>query len=200
MRNIIAILRGIVPKEIEATAEVLLDAGISKIEVTLNSPKALLSIQLLCSRFEGQGIFGAGTVLEVAQVSKLKQLGVQMIVSPNCNPMVIQATKNENLLSYPGVFTPSECFTALNLRADALKFYPGEIIKPQGLKAICAVLPKNTDCIAVGGVSADNVDDWLKAGATGLGVGSAIYNAGDGLNIIRKKATNIVRAYDDALR
>lgn len=188
MRHLIAILRDISTDEIEAVAEVLLQAGICKIEVPLNSPDPFRSIQRLCLSFADQGLFGAGTVLNVEQVYRLEQLGAQMIISPNCDVQVIRATKAANLLSYPGVMTPSECFLALEMGADGLKFFPSDIIGVNGLRAVQTVLPNNTDCIAVGGLRADNLSAWMVAGATGFGIGSMLYKAGDSLEKIKANA------------
>lgn len=199
MRNLIAILRGVRLQEVEAIVEALLTEGITKIEIPLNSPEPYMSIEKMVRLFEGQGIFGAGTVLQLEQVEKLAAIGTQMIVSPNCKPELIQATKTLGLLSYPGVMTPSEAFAALDAGADGLKLFPGEIVGPTGLKAMRAVLPESIDCIAVGGVNPDSFSQWVQAGATGFGLGSAIYKAGDSPAIVRRKAREIVIAYDNIL-
>ena len=199
MRNLIAILRGVRLQEVEAIVEALLTEGITKIEIPLNSPEPYMSIEKMVRLFEGQGIFGAGTVLQLEQVEKLAAIGTQMIVSPNCKPELIQATKTLGLLSYPGVMTPSEAFAALDAGADGLKLFPGEIVGPTGLKAMRAVLPESIDCIAVGGVNPDSFSQWVQAGATGFGLGSAIYKTGDSPAIVRRKAREIVIAYDNIL-
>ena len=199
MRNLIAILRGVRLQEVEAIVEALLTEGITKIEIPLNSPEPYMSIEKMVRLFEGQGVFGAGTVLQLEQVEKLAAIGTQMIVSPNCKPELIHATKALGLLSYPGVMTPSEAFAALDAGADGLKLFPGEIVGPTGLKAMRAVLPESIDCIAVGGVNPDSFSQWVQAGATGFGLGSAIYKAGDSPTIVRRKAREIVIAYDNIL-
>lgn len=192
-------MRGIVPDEVENVAREILASGIDKIEVPLNSPQAFNSIEVLVQKFAGQGIFGAGTVLKISDVHKLSDIGAQMIVSPNCDAMIIKETKAMNMLSYPGVMTPTECFTALDAGADGLKFFPGELVGPIGLKAMRAVLPKETNCLAVGGARPDNFKEWIEAGANGFGIGSAIYKAGDNVQDIKAKAVEIVRAYDEAM-
>ena len=199
-RKLIAILRGITPEEIEAIAGALINAGITMIEVPMNSPDAFLSIERLCNGFKGQGIFGAGTVLDVLQVEQLAELGADMIVSPNCNSDVIATTKNKGLLSYPGVMTPTECFSALRSGADGLKFFPGELIGPEGLRAMRATLPPSTMCLAVGGARADNFEQWKKAGADGFGIGSALYKAGDNVDEVISKANKLVAVYDEVMR
>ncbi len=197
-RNIIAILRGVSPDEVEQIAEVILEKGINKIEVPLNSPTPFDSIEKLLTRFHGQGVFGAGTVLRLEDVERLASIGAHMVVSPNCDPQIIQKTKKNGMLSYPGVLTPSEGFAALNAGADGLKFFPGEMVGPIGLKAMRAVLPPETECLAVGGARPENFGEWVQAGASGFGIGSAIYKAGDTQEAVVKKAQNIVEAYDEA--
>ena len=198
MRNLIAILRGIQPHEIEAIVEVLLSEGIQKIEVPLNSPQPFQSIALMVKNFEGQGLFGAGTVLHKSQVEKLAGLGAQMIVSPDCKPEIIRLSKSLGLQSFPGVMTPSEAFAALDAGADGLKFFPGELIGPVGLKAMKAVLPDDVNCLAVGGAKPDSFAEWVKAGATGFGLGSALYKAGNSAAEVAIKARDIVQYYDSA--
>jgi len=198
-RKIIAILRGVTPSEIGSIAKAILDAGIDKIEVPLNSPDPFDSIEILVEKFKGQGTFGAGTVLSVQEVERLAKLGSDMVVSPNCNTDVIRATTAAGMQSYPGVVTPSECFTALDAGADGLKFFPGELVGPTGLRAIRAVLPPATDCFAVGGAKVENFTHWIDAGATGFGIGSAIYRAGDTKEQVAQKAIEIVNAFDAAV-
>ncbi|MBU2867230.1 2-dehydro-3-deoxy-6-phosphogalactonate aldolase [Pacificibacter marinus] len=198
-RNIIAILRGVQPSEVHAIAKALIAQGIDKIEVPLNSPDPFTSIEVLVTEFQGQGTFGAGTVLTAEDVMRLADIGAQMIVSPNCNPEVIKATKAAGMLSFPGVMTPSECFAALDAGADALKFFPGELVGPVGLRAMRAVLPKDVDCFAVGGAKAENFGAWVQAGATGFGIGSALYRVGDTAADVAQKAADMVRAYDAVL-
>lgn len=198
-RNLIAILRGVTSSEVCEIAETLLAAGIDKIEVPLNSPDPFDSIARLIRDFKGQGTFGAGTVLTPKDVDELAKMGADMVVSPNCNVDVISKTKSSNMLSFPGVMTPTECFAALDAGADGLKFFPGELVGPVGLRAMRAVLPKDIDCLAVGGAKPDNFSQWVDAGATGFGIGSAIYRAGDSAETVAQKASEIVRAYDKVL-
>lgn len=198
-RNIIAILRGVTPSKVSKIAQNLLDAGIDKIEVPLNSPDPFDSIAQLITEFKGHGRFGAGTVLTLDQVGRLADIGAHMVVSPNCNPDIIAATKRARMDSFPGVMTPTECFAALQAGADGLKFFPGELVGPTGLRAMRAVLPKDTNCIAVGGAKPDNFATWVAAGATGFGIGSALYKVGDSADDVARKATEIVQAYDAAV-
>ncbi len=200
MRNLIAILRGITTAEIQKIAEILLNAGITKIEVPLNSPDAFATIELLVKKFSGQGIFGAGTVLTTDDVDRLAAIGAQMVVSPNCNVAVIQQTKKRKMLSYPGVMTPTECFTALENGADGLKFFPSDIIGANGIKAMRAVLPPDTNCMVVGGAAIANFAEFKNAGANGFGIGSALYKAGDDADIVATKAKAMIDAYDEVMK
>ncbi len=187
-RAIIAILRGgVIPAEVTAIAGgAILEAGIDRIEVPLNSPEPLGSIARLAAAYGGdRALIGAGTVLTPPEdVAAVVSVGGKLIVSPDCNPPdVIRATKVAGLTSFPGVMTPpTECFTALRAGADGLKFFPpAELIGPAGLKALRAVLPKGVDTFAVGGAGGpENFADWVAAGgATGFGIGSAVYRPGD---------------------
>ncbi len=198
-RELIAILRGIRPDEALAIAEVLIDAGISQIEVPLNSPEPLDSIARMVQAFGDRARFGAGTVLSVEQVEAVARTGAGLIVSPNCNPAVIRATKAQGMLSYPGVLTPSECFSALDSGADGLKIFPASVLGPAGLAAIRAVLPATVAIYAVGGVGAENFAEWRSAGARGFGIGSALYKPGYGVAEVRARAEALVAAYDGGL-
>ena len=200
MRELIAILRGIRPEQACFVAEALIKAGITMIEVPLNSPEAFKSIESMVKSFGDEIIFGAGTVTNKTQVQQVYNCGGTIIVSPNCNTEVIKKTKSLGLFSLPGVFTPSECFLALDSGADGLKFFPSFIIQPSGYSAIRAVLPKHIQSYAVGGVDANNFVDWLSVGISGFGIGSALYKAGDTVSVVAEKATNLFSAYDEACK
>ncbi|WP_146585688.1 2-dehydro-3-deoxy-6-phosphogalactonate aldolase [Puniceibacterium confluentis] len=195
-REIIAILRGITAPEAAAVTEALIDAGITKIEVPLNSPDPFDSITAMLDGFADHATIGAGTVLAPEEVLRLAQIGAHMVVSPDCNQRVIVATKSAGLLSYPGVMTPTEAFMALRNGADGIKLFPGSLIGPEGLKAMAAVLPKGTRTYAVGGVAAANFADWFAAGATGFGIGTGLYVPGRTVADIAARARDIVAAYD----
>lgn len=195
-RNIVAILRGITPAEAEGHCAALIEAGITKIEVPLNSPDPMTSIETMVRSFGADAVIGAGTVLRPQEVDQLAGIGARLVVSPNMNPEVIKATVAKGMLSYPGVMTPTECFAALDAGATGLKIFPGSLLGPEGLKAVRAVLPKGTEVLAVGGAGPENFDTWIAAGADGFGIGSAIYKAGDDLATLTQKAQAIVTAYD----
>jgi len=196
-RKIIAILRGITPDEAVPITEALLEAGIDRIEVPLNSPDPFTSIKRMVDAFGQTALIGAGTVLSPDDVQRLHRIGAGMVVSPDCNPRVIVATKQLGLQSYPGVMTPTECFTALRNGADGLKLFPGSLIGPDGLKAIKAVLPEGTETYAVGGAGPVNFADWFAAGVDGFGIGSALYKPGATVDDITARAQDIVAAYDE---
>lgn len=195
-REIIAILRGIRPDEAEAVTEALIAAGISRVEVPLNSPEPYDSIARMIGRAGARALIGAGTVLDVAEVARLAAIGAAMVVSPDCNGAVIAATKRAGMLSYPGVMTPTECFAALGAGADGIKLFPASLVGPAGLAAIRAVLPAGTRTYAVGGVGPGNFADWQRAGVTGFGIGSGIYAPGASAAEVGAKARTIVAAYD----
>ena len=195
-RPLIAILRGIQPFEAVSIAGVILEAGIDKIEVPLNSPSPFDSIRAIAKKYGNQALIGSGTVLTVAQLKQVRAAGGQLVVSPNCDPNVIRATIAEGMQSWPGVFTPSEALTALKAGATGLKLFPGDMAGPNGLKAMRAILPIGTKVYAVGGTAPDNFSKWVEASANGFGLGTAIYKPGDTAEIVTIKAGAIVKAYD----
>lgn len=197
-RAIIAILRGIRPDEVESVTEALLAAGIDRIEVPLNSPDPFDSIARMRALARDRATVGAGTVLTVADVERLAGIGAQMVVSPDCNPEVIRATKSGGMASYPGVFTATECFAALRAGADGLKFFPASRLGASGLSAIRAVLPAGTQTFAVGGVGAADFAEWRKAGVTGFGLGTALYAPGMAAAEVGRRAAAAVAAFDAA--
>jgi 2-dehydro-3-deoxyphosphogalactonate aldolase len=197
-RNIIAILRGITPEEAEPVGEALLEAGIATIEIPLNSPRPLQSIGLLAKAFGSVATIGAGTVLTADEVRDVANAGGKIIVSPSFDADVVCETKALKMASWPGVLTPSECFAALKAGADGLKIFPCSVVGPAGVKAMRAVLPPQTEVYAVGGAGPANFAEWFKAGITGFGIGTALYQPGNSLDQLRKAAQEIVRAYDSA--
>ncbi len=198
-KPLIAILRGIETSQAGEVAEEIVKAGIDMIEVPLNSPTPFDSISAMIDAVGDQALIGAGTVLNTEDVATLANLGARFTVSPDCNPAVISATKRAGMASYPGVMTPSECFSALNADADGLKLFPALIVGPEGLKAIKAVLPPHVPLYAVGGAGPDNFAEWIKAGASGFGIGSALFKPGFTTAQIAANAKNIVAAYRKCL-
>lgn len=198
-RNIIAILRGIQPHEASDICAILIAEGITRIEVPLNSPEPLKSIEAMARNHGADAVLGAGTVLEVQSVSEVAHAGGKMIVSPNADIAVIAASKAAGMMSYPGVMTPTECFAALKAGADGLKLFPSFLLGVEGLKAIKAVLPTGTETYAVGGVGPANFAEWLSAGVTGFGLGASLYKPGFSTAEVGKNAREAVAAYDKAL-
>jgi len=192
--NLIAILRGIKPEEAEAVGEVLVEAGWRIIEVPLNSPEPLKSIEKLAKRFGEQALIGAGTVLTPAQVADVAATGARVIISPNANPAVIKASRAADMVSLPGVATPTEAFAAIEAGATGIKAFPAEAIPPLIVKAWKAVLPKDIPVLAVGGVTPENMAAYTQAGAAGFGIGSSLYKPGADIASIAEKARKFIEA------
>lgn len=196
MREIIAILRGVTPPEAAAMAEALIAAGITRIEVPLNSPRPFDSIAAMVTVAGDAAQIGAGTVLDPADVNRLARIGARLVVSPDCNARVIAATKAAGLLSYPGVFTATEAFAALRNGADGLKFFPASLLTLDGFTALKAVLPREAATYAVGGVGAADFAAWRRAGVTGFGIGSALYTPGRDVVDVAARAADLVAAWE----
>jgi len=175
---LVGIIRGVTPDEAEAIGDAIYESGIRIIEVPLNSPAPLQSIELLAKKFGDDVLVGAGTVLDPSDVGQVWDAGGRIIVSPDTNIDVIAATASIGLVSSPGYFTPSEAFAAIRAGATALKLFPAEAASPAVLKAQLAVLPKGLPVLAVGGVKPDTMKPWLEAGAAGFGLGGGLYKPG----------------------
>jgi len=193
---LVAIVRGVTPGEAEAIGDAIYEAGIRIVEVPLNSPDPLASIDRLVRRFGERMLVGAGTVLEPTDVGRVWDAGGRLIVSPDTNVEVIAATATIDLVSSPGYFTPSEAFAAVRAGATALKLFPAEAATPAVLKAQLAVLPGGVPILAVGGIKPDNMRPWLDAGASGFGLGGGLYQPGQSPEETLTRA----RAYVEGLK
>ncbi len=195
---LIGILRGITPAEAVAVGEAVLAAGITTLEVPLNSPEPLTSIRRLAEALGERARVGAGTVLTQAQVRDVHAAGGGLVVSPNCRPAVIAETRRLGMASWPGVVTPSEAFDALDAGASGLKLFPAVQVGLEGMQALRAVLPAGTRLYAVGGIGADNFAAWLAAGVDGAGLGSALYQPGQSAVQVGEQAHALVAAWNAA--
>lgn len=195
-RNLVAILRGIRPDEIEAAVEGLIEAGFEAIEVPLNSPDPFLSIGKARKLAPANVLIGAGTVLDVAQVDRLNDVGGNLLVTPNVDPDVIRRAVAHGMVTMPGVFTATEALLAAKSGAAALKFFPASVLGPNGISAIKAILPPHLPLGAVGGVSDANFADYWKVGVRAFGLGTSLYKPGDEVSLIRERAVKNVAAYD----
>ena len=193
---LIAILRGIKPDEAEPIALALHSSGFRLIEVPLNSPEPCDSIARIRKALPAGAVVGAGTVLDADDVRRVKESGADLVVMPHGDPAVIRAVKAAGLVCVPGAMTPTEAFAALAAGADALKLFPAELISPTVVKAMRAVLPKDAHVLAVGGITPDTMAEYMRAGATGFGLGSAIYKPGTSADLVGANA----RRFVDALR
>jgi 2-dehydro-3-deoxyphosphogalactonate aldolase len=192
---VVAILRGVRPYEVLGIARALIAAEVRIIEVPLNSPDPIDSIEILAREIPPtDALTGAGTVLTVAQVQAVSAAGGRLIVSPNSDARVIKETKRLGLVSAPGFCTATEAFAALEAGADCLKLFPAEGAPPAVVKALRAVLPREVPVLAVGGVSAHNAGDYREAGASGFGIGSAIYTPGMTPDEVFKRASQFCAA------
>lgn len=194
---LIAIIRGITPGEAEAIGGALVDCGIGIIEVPLNSPEPLLSIERLARRFGDEALIGAGTVLRAAEVDGVSDAGGRIIVSPSFNSSVVEATVRKGLVSAPGYFTPSEAFAALDAGAHALKLFPAEAAPPPVVRAQRAVIPRDVPLIVVGGIIPEKIADYFAAGADGFGLGGALYRPGQSAAEVAAQARKFVAALEE---
>lgn len=194
---LIAILRGITPNQVLNIAEALIEAGIKVLEVPLNSPNALTSIEMLANEFAEQLLLGAGTVTSTQQVQLVYDTGAKLIVSPHCNPQIISASLNKNLSCMPGVATATEAYSAISAGASRLKLFPAHTYGPNHLSALKVVLPKHIKMYPVGGVDENNMCQWLNAGADGFGFGTALYRPGDTPSQVQKRALSLCCQWEE---
>jgi 2-dehydro-3-deoxyphosphogalactonate aldolase len=196
---LIAILRGVTPDEAESVGAALIAATFEIIEVPLNSPAPLATIERLADRFGNSALIGAGTVLSADDVDAVSDAGGRLIVMPHADATVVRRAKARNLACVPGFATPTEAFAAIAAGADALKLFPAEASSPAVLKSLRAVLPRDVPIIPVGGMDERSFDAWLAAGAAGFGIGSALYKLGVSADVLRTRAQGLVAAFKKSL-
>jgi 2-dehydro-3-deoxyphosphogalactonate aldolase len=197
---LIAILRGITPDEALPVGRALVEAGLRIVEVPLNSPQPLRSIEALARELGERCLVGAGTVMSAPQVQQVADAGGRLIVMPHGDAAVIGAARARSLYCAPGVATPTEAIAALAAGADALKLFPAELLTPAVLKALRAVLPADALMLPVGGITPHNLAPYVDAGASGFGLGSALYKPGLSVAAVQANAAAFVRAWKHAVR
>ncbi|WP_142781701.1 2-dehydro-3-deoxy-6-phosphogalactonate aldolase [Agrobacterium sp. T29] len=192
---LVAVLRWITPQEVEDVTEILVDAGFRFIEVPLNSPDPFNSIERIANRFGGEALIGAGTVMTPVDVTRVRDVGGRLIVMPHADLSVVRAANTQDMACFPGVVTPTEAFAALEAGADGLKIFPAEAISPAILKAWRAVFAPRIPLLPTGGIKAEAMPDWIKAGASGFGIGGNLYRPGLSLDDIKASAVAFVSAW-----
>lgn len=194
--GLIAILRGVRNTEVEAIGAALYDSGFRIIEVPLNSPEPLVSIAALRRSLPADCVVGAGTVLKAEQVEQVKAAGGELIVMPHSDGAVIRAARNAGLTCAPGVATVTEAFAALDAGADVLKMFPAEQLGPQVVKAWRAVVARDIPLLPVGGITPEGMSPFYAAGASGFGLGSALYTPGLSAEEVRQRAQAFMSAWN----
>ncbi|WFU29221.1 2-dehydro-3-deoxy-6-phosphogalactonate aldolase [Bradyrhizobium brasilense] len=199
-RPLVAILRGVKPDEVLGIVGALLDAGMTAIEIPLNSPEPFRSIEIAAKRAPADVLIGAGTVLTAADVDRLHDVGGRLMVSPNVDVEVLARARDHAMITMPGVFSPTEALLAARAGASSLKFFPASVLGAAGITAIRAVLPPDVMIAAVGGVSDQNFAEYVKAGIRAFGLGSSLYKPGMTGADIAVRARVTIEAYDKAVQ
>ncbi|KRQ09470.1 2-dehydro-3-deoxy-6-phosphogalactonate aldolase [Bradyrhizobium pachyrhizi] len=199
-RPLVAILRGVKPDEVLGIVGALLDAGMTAIEIPLNSPEPFRSIEIAAKRAPADVLIGAGTVLTAADVDRLHDVGGRLMVSPNVDVEVLARARDHAMITMPGVFSPTEALLAARAGASSLKFFPASVLGAAGITAIRAVLPPDVTIAAVGGVSDQNFAEYVKAGIRAFGLGSSLYKPGMTAADIAVRARVTIEAYDKAVQ
>lgn len=197
-RPLVAILRGVKPEETEAIVGVLIEAGMTAIEIPLNSPDPFRSIATAVKQAPSGVLIGAGTVLTTTDVDRLNDVGGRLMVSPNVDTEVLARAHQHAMVTLPGVFSPTEALLAAR-SASGLKFFPASVLGASGIAAIRAVLPSGVMIAAVGGVSDQNFAEYIKGGVTAFGLGSSLYKPGMSAADVAARAKATIAAYDRAI-
>lgn len=196
---LVAILRGIKPGEIDTHIPALIEAGFSMIEIPLNSPEWEISIRNAVQHYGHQAMIGAGTVLNVASVEQLSEYGCRLIVTPNTVPAVIKRATEKGMLVMPGCATITEAFTAIDAGAENLKIFPSSSFGPDYIRSLKSVIPSHVNLLAVGGVTPENLHQYLNAGCSGAGLGGSLYQAGQTLSETKNRAAEFIASYKKAM-
>ncbi|MGN1287941.1 MAG: 2-dehydro-3-deoxy-6-phosphogalactonate aldolase [Bradyrhizobium sp.] len=199
-RPLVAILRGVRPDETSAIVSTLIEAGMTAIEIPLNSPEPFRSIEIAVKRAPADVLIGAGTVLSAADVDRLHDAGGRLMVSPNVDVDVLARARDHAMVTMPGVFSPTEALLAARAGASSLKFFPASVLGASGISAIRAVLPADAMIAAVGGVSDQNFAEYMKAGIRAFGLGSSLYKPGMTAADVAVRAKLTIQAYDHAVQ
>jgi 2-dehydro-3-deoxyphosphogalactonate aldolase len=195
-RPLVAILRGVKPDEAGGIVSVLIEAGMTAIEIPLNSPDPFRSIEIAVKRAPAGVLVGAGTVLTTADVDRLNEAGGKLLVAPNVDTQVIARANERGMVTMPGVFSPTEALLAAHAGASSLKFFPASVLGAAGIAAIRAVLPASAMIAAVGGVSDQNFAEYIKSGVRAFGLGSSLYKPGMTAADVAARAHATITAYD----
>lgn len=198
-RDLVAILRGVKPTEIEGIVDVLVEAGFEAIEIPLNSPDPFASIEKARKRAPKEVLIGAGTVLTTENVDRLNDVGGNILVTPNTDPDVIRAAGGHGMVTMIGAFTATEALAAIKAGASAIKFFPANALGPKGIAGIKTILPPHVPIGAVGGVSEVDFADYLKVGVRAFGLGSSLYKVGATAADVAERARISIAAYDKAV-
>jgi 2-dehydro-3-deoxyphosphogalactonate aldolase len=195
---LVAILRGLAPEHARAAALVLFEAGFRIVEVPLNRRGALYCIEAIAEAAPPDALVGGGTMLSTRDVDDVHAAGGRLMVAPNCDADVMRRAAERGMAVVPGVATPTEAFNALRWRAHALKVFPAEMVGQAGLKAFRSVLPEGTALWPVGGITPESLASWVKAGATGFGIGGQLFQPGMALTELGRRAREFIAAWHAA--
>jgi 2-dehydro-3-deoxyphosphogluconate aldolase/(4S)-4-hydroxy-2-oxoglutarate aldolase len=205
--GVVAVLRADSAENVVRMAEQAIAGGIKIIEITMTVPFALQAIETLAKRYsssdpsaENYAVIGSGTVLDPETARATILAGAEFVVAPCLNPETITLCNRYRVPVMPGVMTIQEIQNALELGADVVKLFPGNLYSPSMIKAIKGPLPQ-ANVMPTGGVSLDNLGEWIKAGAVAVGIGSDLTNeavkTGD-YSTIAAKAAQYIAAYQES--
>ncbi len=198
---LVAVVRAESKEQGEKVIDAIIAGGINFIEITMTVPGAVDIIKAMCDKYRDNKnvVIGAGTVLDPETARAVILAGAQYVVSPGLNPETVKLCNRYRVPMLPGVMTPTEAITALELGCDIIKVFPGNIVGPAAISSFRGPLPQG-EFMPSGGVDVDNVEKWLKAGACAVGTGSNLTagaKKGD-YAAVTAKAQEFVKAVADA--